>query len=520
MSSSFTDLVYHATLENQLIELFPKDLFKKLQLPLSTSLTIYQGLPRYSKPSYPRHVFVKQEFSDLSVLKKRCIDKALLSVYNQRPLYNAHSITLFTYVVPGGLGDYFANQFLKKTLKKKFPFLKISTICLIHKTAPLKGIEETQDDHLIYFSSQEDLQPHFFTKALLKLLRNSSMIVQIPTFYPYWDLLLTTLKSIPSSLSFPKMETIGEYGFINSKDFYPTTNARCLGLHFLEYGLLLEDFKTNSHLTMLPKDTLKLLLKEKTLHGYKSSTHFYFAYLCTDYGHYLYLYSLLLYLAKDKENIDLCTPDIGLFLKAIDKNISLFQEAHIKEIQIYYKDKCSCLTIQETGKTLRLIHTGHLNHEQFKLYLALSEEPVGIRGNLSLSEIISLNKTYFYDLLEHNIILYYGLIAMARTHTPDALKLLELYEQKEDPLKAAYKCAALMQDTPAFQELKLLNEKIYQEHSAGVHLENIVSRSLNHYENSSLENQESSLVKAFINNKLSFEDLIIKLRSFFLQNSN
>ena len=502
MNSSFPDLIYHATLEKQLIEAFPKDLFEKLHLPLSTYPTIYQGLPRYSQLHYPKHLFVKQEFSDLSILKKRFVDKALLSIYNQCTLCKSHSIVLFTYVIPGGLGDYFAQQLLKKTLQKAFPFLTISTISLIHRTAPLQSAKENKEDHLVYFSSLEEIT---IPKALLQLLRNASLILQIPTFYPHWNLLIEQLKTLPSPLPFPKTETIGEYGFINSKEFYPTTSTRCLGLHFLEYGLLLES----------TSQKVNFNLKKP-----KISTHFYFAYLCTEYGHKLYLYSLLLYLTKDKKNIDICTPDIGLFLKAIENHAQVFQETHIKEIQIYYKDKYSSLPIQESGKILRIIHTGHLSHEEFKLYLQQCEQPIGIRGNSSLSEVISLNKTYFYDLLEHNTVLYYGLIAMARTHTPHAVKLLELYKKHEDPLKAAHLCAELMQNTPALEELKLLNEKIHQKHCANTHLENIVSRALKHYENSSLENQESLTIKAFIDKKISFEELIIKLRSFFLRNPN
>lgn len=510
MSASFPDLIYHATLEKQLLELFPQDLFEKLKLPSSTHLNIYQGLPRYSEPNYPKHLFVKQEFSDLSILKKYCVNKALLSTYSNLEFHLTHSLTLFTYVVPGGLGDYFAQQLLKKILREKFPFLKISTITLIHKTAPLQGIENSSEDHFIYFSSKEELQAHLFPKELLELLRNSSLIIQIPTFFPYWSHLITTLKTKPSFLPFPKTETIGEYGFINSKDFYPTTDAKCLGLHFLEYGLLLE--KLPQKVSFENIKILPLLLNHTSLEDYKHSTHFYFAYLCTDYGHRLYLYTLLLYLSKDQKNIDLCSPDIGLFLKAIETSKQVPMDAGIKEIQIYYKNHYSAITIQETGKILRLIHTGYLEHKEFKLYLTLSEEPVGIRGNLSLSEVISLNKSYFYDLLEHNTILYYGLIAMARAHAPNALKLLELYEKDKDPLDVSYLGAELMQRTNALEELKQLNELIKEKHLANIHLENMVIRNLIHYEKSSLEKQESSLLKDFLNETISFQLLITELR--------
>lgn len=506
---TFSDLIHQATLEKQLLDIFPKTLFETLKLPLSTHPTIYQGLPRYSQPYYPKNLFVKKEFSNLAILKKRCLDKALLSLYNQCNLYESHNLLLFTYVIPGGLGDYFAQQFLKKLLKKTFPFLKISTISLIHETAPLQCIEQSIEDHFIRFSSLEDLKSNPFSEKLLYLLRNASLILQIPTFYPYWDLLIAKIKQTPfNKISFPKVETIGEYGFINSKEFYPTRSTRCLGLHFLEYGLLLDKNPSIS------TKNLDFLLKGKALSEYRASTHFYFAYLCTEYGHHLYLYSIALYLMKDERNIDLCTPDIGLFLKAIENSPSLFEKTHIKEIQIYYKDKCCVHSIQETGKVLRIFHTGPLVHEEFQLYLKLSEEPVGIRGNSSLSEVISLNKAYFYDMLEHNKLLYDGLIAMARTHTPHALKLLELYSPHPEiqHLDASHSCAELMQTTPALEELKLLNKKISEEHCANIHLENMVSRSLNHYENSSLEDQESSLVTAFIDEKISFEDLISTLR--------
>jgi hypothetical protein len=512
MTFSFSHLLYHATLEKELLETFPKPLFEQLNLPSSTHLQIYQKLPRFSTPEYPNHLLVKKEFSDLAILKRKCLDKALLSLYASYSPSQAHHILLLTYVIPGGLGDFFTQKSLQALLKKAFPSLNITTLSFVHMTAPLclskKEEKNSLEDHILRFSSLEDLRKQLFSEKYLSLMKTASLILQIPTLYPDWDLLITALENyLNKGEKTPRIETIGEYGFINSKDFYPTTDARCLGLHFLEYGLLLDPPSqepstpfTFPHEHVLPKR--------------KDNIRLFFAYLCTEYGHSLYLYTLLLYLKEDSQDIVLYTPDIGLFLKAIHSAEEFFKDVSLKNIHIYYKDKYSCLSIQEEGKHLYLIHTGSLDHQTFKQYLSRSEEPIGIRGNRSLSEVISLNKTYFYDLLDHNTNLYEGLLAIASATMPHAAQLLRLYKpsKQHTALEAAYLCVNLMTHTPALEELRLLNKKIQEEHSANTHLENLVARSLMLYENPSLEAKERDLIAHFIDKTISFEDLILSLR--------
>ena len=89
--SLFSEFFHHVTLEKNLEELFSKELFHELNLPSSTHLNIYQGLPR-GKP--PLSFQVHPHFSDLRILKKRIADKALLSLYDNCPSHYSHSLTL------------------------------------------------------------------------------------------------------------------------------------------------------------------------------------------------------------------------------------------------------------------------------------------------------------------------------------------------------------------------------------------------------------------------------------------
>lgn len=490
----FEDLSYHATLESQLLEDLSLEQFEKLDLPLSTYPKTHQLLPRTSSKK------ISAPFSSLPIIKKRLLDKAILSLYQNYGKNESHSISLLTYVVPGGLGDYFFQKLAKQLLEKAFPLSHFYSHFFIHRSAPETILKNTEE--ITVFDNAHDLHPA--RCSIASKLSSSQLVLQLPTFYPY-SLLLAKMLS-PHTF----MESIGEYGFIHARSFHPSTHTRVLGLHPLEHGLLLEDF--SSFHPEIKNKHLKPLLSNRN-----EKSHLYFAYLCTEYGYELYLYTIILLHAKDSCNIDLFTIDIGPYLQILSKG--LVKTPGIKEILIIYHDYIATYPISSSGKTLRLIHTGPLDHSDFKSLLHLSKEPVGVRGNLSLTEVISMNKAYLYDPLDHNLSLYYSLKALAKERAPAIFESLSSFKKQGSAIDAAEKLCNAIEKAQALEAFKAFNSILQEEHSANIHLINLVSRSLFYYKNPKLLVLEKQLIAAYLKKQLSFEDFILKLRSMINNHS-
>ena len=68
--NDFSEVLYHAQLEEDIKNAVSIATYKKLKLPLKTYPRVYQGLPKCSKPGFPSNSFIKEEFSCQKNLKK------------------------------------------------------------------------------------------------------------------------------------------------------------------------------------------------------------------------------------------------------------------------------------------------------------------------------------------------------------------------------------------------------------------------------------------------------------------
>jgi len=398
-------------------------------------------------------------------------------------------------VIPGGLGDYFASQAVINYLQDQFPSFSFYFIALMHTSSPHTLLQKKDSDHILLFSSPEDILPQTFPSHVLEKLRNADIILQIPTLYPHLDQLLPLLQH----KCYPTVTTIGEYGFICSPPFYPNTDTRCLGLHFLELGMLLAKAKASMTLAQVKdKNLLSLLLGSHSIERYLHTTNLYFGYLCTEQGFVCYLQAVLAAALPSPSNIDICLVDIGPLLPKLSSMQPLLQQSGIKTLEIFYKGSLSTFPVQAEGKHLRIIHTGSLDHETFQLLMHISSDPVGVRGNLSLSEAVASDKAYIYDPLEHNMTLYHGLLSIAKAHTKVAAQLLEHGKS--------------FSFAKALQELKILNKKLQQEHNALPHIANLVAKLLLHRKKTSMKKQESLLTEAFAAGSISLETCLTHIK--------
>ena len=510
--NNFSKILYHAQLEEDVKKVVSIGTYKKLGLPLKTYPRVYQGLPRCTKPGFPNNSFIKQEFSNQKTLRKRFIDSALLSLYRNAHLNKKHHIVILTHVIPDGLGDLYAQKTTYTLPKSLFPNFKFSLVTFIHKQTKFSH-DQIKDPWYVYrYVHKKDLGPEKLDNQLFTHLRNASVVLQIPTYFLFFNELIKRVYEEKSKSPFPIFESVGEYGFINSKDFHPETDTRCLGLHFLEKGLFLDpnlDKKVRDQ--PLPKDLDFLIFSNTGQRAYRDKTRLFVAYLHTKEGYLLYLMLVLTHYSSDPKNMDILTIDIGKFLTALDtlkKNPKIFKTFGISRIELYFEKNMCPIKTCEKGKTLRIIHTGFLKHEHFTKLLYLSENPVGIRGNLSLTEAISLKKIYFYDMLEHNETLFNGLLSLAEKTTPKAYKYLKLCSRKNTSIEEISKSLK-----EAFSDFNKLNEHLLQNYNATYHLENLTYRALKHYEDKDLKTFEKTLLEDFSEKKETFVNLITKVQS-------
>lgn len=519
-------------LEKTLMEAFPTKEFIELGLARFYP-RIYRGLPRLYDRKNPSVSHIKKDFTHLPSLKKQALSKALFSLYGKMPAIG--KVTLFTWVINDGMGDFIAAVEILRLLKGRLPDLDLHFVCLIQEKA-LGSFTLPEQSLVIPYEKECPLD--LFTAEALALLRSSDLILQIPTYYSYTEGLKKALQAISSAPSCPKMECVGEYGFLESIWFHPKSGAYSLGLHCLEKGILIR------------KPSLASWddVKNEELHKWRlRQNRFYLAYLTSPIGGAIYLHALLKSLENDPLGIDLCSPDLVWFLLYSEKQKKagrpiLEWELGISSIEIYYQDKRQVIEIAPQGKSLRLLCPGKISQSDFRALLALSGDWVAVRGDQSFSETVSQNKAFFYDGREHARYFIKDLVALAENRIRGFKGTLEcirgiaqgfvynlpvqeeemvdetFFQELEEWTSIALKMGLALQDSETIVGFKKLNRIMAEEFSANQFLCHLVQRGLFHRRHPEMEQLEAGNVAKFISNQQSFTELIHTQKTLLSKN--
>ena len=152
--------------------------------------------------------------------------------------------------------------------------------------------------HLIYY--ERDCAVSAIQGEALEILRTSDLVLQLPTFYPFFEELREAVESITFSLPPPKWSSIGEYGFLESKWYHPQSGNRSMGLHFLEKGVMVKPLSHQTEASFSQLESHELLQwmfntgtpGPQEIEQYKNEHHFYLAYLTSPIGGAVYLHAL------------------------------------------------------------------------------------------------------------------------------------------------------------------------------------------------------------------------------------
>lgn len=510
----------------------------------SSFLSIYRGLPRLYKKDLPAYSKIKKNFTHLSLLKRIVIEKEVYKLYRQFIPSATSKLVFFTWVLSDGSGDYMAAMEVMQLIEKKFPFLQLEWVLLVPQGFCLPARPSNVKIHLEAYDSLEKIPS--LEKAAKQILRSADLVVQIPTYYPKTVELIAEFELMDIKKPAPLFVSIGEYGFIDSDDFHPGTGTYALGLHFLEKGILIREPHSGSAFKDLEHKELLLLLFANSSptsleeEKYLQTHDFYFAYLATPIGGAIYLHALFELHRTNDKNIDLCTPDLGWFLGYIamqQKAGRPYFEVEGWRIELYTQGTQYVLTDLPEHKTMRIFHTGPISSFDFKTLIFLSQEFVGVRGNQSFSEAISLNKLFFYDGKEHCLPLMKDFLALATHRLKKGTRVVrflqsmlegivsqlrftdedwvdESYFQEKRPwLDIAQEIGQALMHHAAVSDFKLLNQMIQKEHSANQFCLDLIQRALYQRAHPLSVQTEEEYIQEFLGNESSILEVLQKIKT-------
>lgn len=507
-------------LEKTLLEAFPTKDFVELGLGRYYP-KVYRGLPRLYAKQQATQSHIKKSFTHLASLKKQAVSRALFSLYGKLPAKGA--VTLFTWVINDGLGDFIAASEVMQLLKARFPELELRLIALV---------QERMIAHLalpnsaIVLPYEKDVPFSLLTEEALETLRSSDLVLQLPTHYPHTEELK---KAVPGV----KFESVGEYGFLESSWFHPRSGNYSLGLHFLEKGILIRK----------PLNATWEQVENPQLRAWRlPENRFYLAYLTTATGGAIYLHALLKSLENDPADIDLCVPELRWFFQFSEKQKEagrplLEWNLGLSSIEIFYQDKNYSIPLAPQGKKLRLLCPGLITQSDFRALLFLSGDWVAVRGDQSFSEAVSQNKPFFYDGREHARYFIKDLGALAENRigahkgTLDCIRgmgqgfLYNLPAETEEWVEETYfqeleewtaialRIGLALQDSDTFKGYTAFNRILAEEFSANAFLCHLIQRALCHKARPDIEHFEREQLTKFAQGEQTFVQFIRNQRN-------
>lgn len=439
-------------------EEFPPERFRRL------------GVPEYAVPKTHSSFPDKPFFQDKKALLKQWVYNAFLFQYGKKAPPKA-TVVLFTWVIPGGFGDLTTQEEVASTISEAFPHLDLQLITLLEEGVEKYPASRHPNQTIIRFKGKNR------APIPLDLLRKASLIIQIPTYYPYWDEWKDKLS--PGT----EIVSVGEYGFIDSPDFHPQTGNLCMGLHALEKGLLLPEMPTQT---------------EKACS--------YFAYLYSERGFAIYLHAILEREKANDRDIFMTAMPPSPLLAALKNNS--WEGYGLKEIVVYDETHSSRMLISQEGtKRLIIQAESFLPKEMIQKHYAHKNNFVGCRGDRSSSEALSGGALFFYEGPDHSLPFLKDLYELAR-HYLFAYPTLHSYlqsmlDRKTDPKTLGHTIADLLHYQATWEGMKKLSLWIKQNASFKETLKHLVSAKLNPQ-----KGEYEKLFSSFLDGHISLEELL------------
>jgi hypothetical protein len=534
-------------LEKLLKRSIPYAAFKRLKLPEYAFPRMNRGIPISYKKENDRDIYLINYFADIKSLKKQLIDKSVSCLYSNCSS-NRVTVTVFSQVYPDGFGDFFAQ--LKSADILLAMNIKVNLVTIISNTQKIPNVDHKYEIYIINNPKDKTDALHFseFSDEVKKVLFETDIILQLPTYYRYTEELIKYLKKNRKRPF--KFISLGEYGFLSTDHFSPISFNRSMGLHFLEKGIFIDNKRKYpfSFIENIDHKVLKTILFKnmESINDFKKYRRLFLGYLSSSNGYFVYLLSLLKYLEEDSKDIYVCFVNLGPLFKIFssEEKFNMLKKYNIKKVKICIENGINEISINNDGKTLVLVELDNISHKDFNILMTVSEDYIGVKGNQSISEAISYDKVFLYNGPYHTISFIKDLIALSRkTLDKDSstCKLIDLFyslleyqednegnnELVEDKYFAkdedidyedmAEKIGVLLQDPATYRGFKKLNLFIKKNYDVSLFIDTLIKRTATHLKYPNIEKQENDLLDKFADNKISFENTILNLRRILCQ---
>jgi hypothetical protein len=470
----------------------------QLGIPLPYRQAITAPLPKELK------------FLDPYFLKKRYSEKALFHLYRNAPVAKGAAVIIFTWVIGDGLGDFSAQIETAKALLEVFSSIYLVTL---HPSSMTLSPPSLPCPHFFIpyveplSSAWNAVLPVSFSSELLSLFQSADLILQIPTYYPHTNSLLSGSHAV--------YELIGEGGWGHTPQYSPKLSSRSLGLHSWEVGLFFPPIQKKPDL----QDNLFDPLLQAIFRANKKNRSIYFAYMRTRPSCKLFLQTILIKTMWETKDLFLCAFPTEFFIQELSFLKEELQRANICQVKIFYESHTSTIDIQSRGKTLTILQTKKMSRADYQTLLQLSCSPIGCRGDGSLSELASLGAIPFFDFPAHKRPLLEGLTASVHYHFGEKSiayqYLLEFLQKDPDP----HKLGSFLQNPLLSTEFKQISSCLLENYNAKAFIQNLAIRATCHHMHPEIAFMEKILLQPFLSGEKRAFDALQEIQSY-LRHSN
>lgn len=489
-----------------------------------------------------RHSFIMGRSFQLRPTKRAADVQDWLFLNSTLPLYRGLDfsqrevrILIIGLVGKDGMGDFYhmlhAAEVLQKTFAKakitigaeveflskrrnKFPTTSFDTI--------LWGIFEKPSDRYIRVESEKDDAER---DRCIKVALGAELVLELP--HVLWRNSLAFESKIDVS------RRIKEYGANShqSKWIY-LPDSISMGVAPLESGLIWKYIPVQGvEIAKLTDEALRNCLFEKALlpstckdleGDYHRTHNLHFGHL-RDSAQFVELSLAFNQPFCTKPVIDIVAQEAFYTAERLQKQGAL---TGIKEVQFFNKNsnrelvKTHADTLQETGKTVRLINPFPLSNKDVLTLMALSSGCTGSTGDLSLSELFSMSlangKVPFYETLLHKMDFWRSFVALAKEIFGPSDSLLVQYFtfilEGKPRFEELLKIGELLHNPQLSREMRFFVQFLHEYYNFNETLIDIAVRGLAHHYFPQLRLQEEELFDAFQKGQETIQGGCEKLR--------
>lgn len=286
-----------------------------------------------------------------------------------------------------GYGDVICLKRIAAELKKRRPQWNIQSLAVLKDSE--RKIAQTFASPVEIVTSLEEQQITRFKEA--------DVIVEVPTLHPQ----MRTKSHLK----------IGEYSASKYAPFHPSSGNYCFGLQFFELGILLP-FEEPA---LTPPWTQEILKREAPNRSH-------FAYLRTEEG----LRHFLTLLRKERGNKQL------VFVYSIEQLMFAMNELEKNgdagEIRVYAGESFAKKSLKSKGSIWVLVAIFSMSVEEFRGIIKVSTGLIGVTGDQSLSDAISLQKPFYLEAA-HKKEMQIDLINLQKQE--GFMHLVDLYDERK-----------------------------------------------------------------------------------------